>query len=115
MEPARTIVGNWNELVALGVEDITVDIHCVTHWSRLDMAWRGMSLDKLLENVESRRTFVMAHSYGGYNTNLPWKDLRNGQAWIATEADGEPLIPDHGGPARVSSCRICTSGKARSG
>lgn len=92
---------NWNELIALGVEDITVDIHCVTHWSRLDMSWRGVSLDKLLDNVESEHDFVMAHSYGGYTTNLPLEDLRNGQAWIATEADDQPLTPDHGGPARL--------------
>ncbi|MBO0811764.1 MAG: molybdopterin-dependent oxidoreductase [Microlunatus sp.] len=92
---------NWQELLALGVEDITVDIHCVTHWSRLDMSWRGVSLDKLFENVESEYDYVMAHSYGGYTTNLPVEELLNGQAWIATEADGEPLEPDHGGPARL--------------
>ena len=92
---------NWEELIALGVEDITVDIHCVTHWSRLDMSWRGVSLDKLFENVESEHDFVMAHCYGGYTANYPVQDLLDGQAWIATEADGEPLRPDHGGPARL--------------
>jgi DMSO/TMAO reductase YedYZ molybdopterin-dependent catalytic subunit len=91
----------WDELISLGVEDITVDIHCVTHWSRLDMSWRGVSLDKLLSDVESQQAFVMAHSYGGYTTNVPLEDLLNRQAWIATEADGKPLTPDHGGPARL--------------
>src|SRR5690606_17255183 len=38
---------SWDELLALGVEDVTVDIHCVTHWSRLRMSWRGVSLDRL--------------------------------------------------------------------
>lgn len=92
---------SWDELTALGVEDITVDIHCVTHWSRLDMSWRGVSVDKLMANVETEHDFVMAHSYGGYTTNLPLEDLLDGQAWIATEADGEPLTSDHGGPARL--------------
>lgn len=92
---------SWDELLALGVEDITVDIHCVTHWSKLEMPWRGVSVDKLFENVESQYDYVMAHSYGGYTTNVPLEDLLDGKAWIAIEADGEPLDPEHGGPARL--------------
>jgi DMSO/TMAO reductase YedYZ molybdopterin-dependent catalytic subunit len=91
----------WDELHALGVEDVTVDIHCVTHWTKLDMPWRGVSLDKLFENVESEYDYVMAHSYGGYTTNVPLEDLLDGKSWIAVEADGEPLTPEHGGPARL--------------
>ena len=87
--------------MALGVDDVTVDIHCVTHWSRLAMAWQGVSLDKLFENVESEHEFVMAHSYGGYTTNVPLEDILDGKAWIAVGADGEPLSPEHGGPARL--------------
>ena len=69
----------WDEMQAL-VEDITVDIHCVTHWTKLDMAWRGVSLDKLFENVESEYDYVMAHSYGGYTTNVPLEDLLDGKS-----------------------------------
>jgi DMSO/TMAO reductase YedYZ molybdopterin-dependent catalytic subunit len=43
----------------------------------------------------------MARSYGGYTTNMPLADLRDGKAWIAFEYDGAPLHPDHGGPARL--------------
>lgn len=92
---------NWEQFLALGAEDITVDIHCVTHWSKLDMAWRGVSLDKLFENVETSHDYVMAHSYGGYTTNVPLEDLLDGKAWIATEAEGAPLDAEHGGPARL--------------
>ena len=91
----------WDEMQAIGLEDITVDIHCVTHWTKLDMPWRGVSLDKLFENVESEYDYVMAHSYGGYTTNVPLEDLLDGKSWIAFEADGEPLSPEHGGPARL--------------
>ena len=45
--------------------------------------------------------FVMAHSYGGYTTNVPLDELLDGKAWIAFEFDGEPLDPEHGGPARL--------------
>lgn len=92
---------NWDQMQALGLEDITVDIHCVTHWSKLGMSWRGVSLDKVFENVESQYDYVMAHSYGGYTTNVPLEDLLDGKAWIAFEADGEPLDPEHGGPVRL--------------
>jgi DMSO/TMAO reductase YedYZ molybdopterin-dependent catalytic subunit len=91
----------WDELLALGVEDVTVDIHCVTHWTKLDMAWRGVSLDTIFENIETSADFVTVHSYGGYTTNLALDDLLEGQSWIATEAEGEPLDPEHGGPARL--------------
>ena len=96
----------WDEFLALGVEDVTVDIHCVTHWTKLDMAWRGVSLDTIFASMEQRgietsADYVMVHSYGGYTTNLALEDLLDGKAWIATEAEGEPLDPEHGGPARL--------------
>jgi DMSO/TMAO reductase YedYZ molybdopterin-dependent catalytic subunit len=82
-------------------ESITTDIHCVTRWSKLDTAWRGISLDTLLADVETEADYAMAHSYGGYNTNLPLEDLLDGKAWVAFEYDGEQLVPEHGGPARL--------------
>lgn len=92
---------NWGELQEVGVEDVVTDIHCVTHWSKLDMAWRGVPMDRLFEDVETSYDYVMVRSYGGYTTNLPLEDLLDGQAWLATEAEGEPLTPEHGGPARL--------------
>ena len=92
---------NWDELHALGVEDVHTDIHCVTRWSKLGTTWRGVSLDTIFDEVETGRDFVMEHSYGGYTTNVPLEDLLNGQAWIVSEFEGEPLDPEHGGPARL--------------
>jgi DMSO/TMAO reductase YedYZ molybdopterin-dependent catalytic subunit len=92
---------SWTDLMALPSESITADIHCVTRWSKLDTVWRGVSLDTLLENVETEADFAMAVSYGGYTTNLPLEDLLDGKAWIAYEYDGEELAPEHGGPARL--------------
>ncbi|OAH50326.1 molybdopterin-dependent oxidoreductase [Microbacterium oleivorans] len=92
---------DWGTLHEVGVEDIRTDIHCVTHWSRLGMAWRGVSVDRLFEDVETSYDFVMVRTHDGYTTNLPLDDLLEGQAWIATEADGEPLTAEHGGPARL--------------
>ena len=91
----------WEQLQALPQEDITTDIHCVTHWSKLGTTWRGVSLDTLFEDVESEAGYAMVTSYGGYTTNVPLDDLLDGKAWIVHEFDGEPLPPAHGGPARL--------------
>ena len=92
---------SWEEFLALPSETVTVDIHCVTKWSKLDTAWTGVSLDLLLEGVETNAEYVMAQSDGGYTTNLPLEDVSDGKAWVAYEFDGEPLEPEHGGPARL--------------
>src|SRR5262245_29914746 len=92
---------SWHDLMALPQETPTVDLHCVTKWSKLGTSWRGVSLDVLLADVESAADFVMARSYGGYTTNLPLEDLLDGQAWIAHEFDGDELAAEHGGPARL--------------
>jgi DMSO/TMAO reductase YedYZ molybdopterin-dependent catalytic subunit len=92
---------SWEEFLALPSEEIRSDIHCVTKWSKLDTAWRGVSVDVLLENVDTAAEFVSAFCDGGYTTNLPFADVTDGQAWVAYEFDGEPLEPIHGGPARL--------------
>lgn len=92
---------SWDEFVDLPSESITVDIHCVTSWSKLGTRWEGVSVDTLLEDIEPPGAYVMAHSYGGYTTNLPLEDLTDGKAWVAYNYDGEPLEPEHGGPARL--------------
>ncbi|TCO18119.1 DMSO/TMAO reductase YedYZ molybdopterin-dependent catalytic subunit [Kribbella steppae] len=92
---------DWAGLLALPAEEITKDIHCVTRWSKFETTWKGVSLDTLLADVETAADFALAHSYGGYTTNLPMDDLLDGQAWIAYEYDHEPVDPEHGGPARL--------------
>jgi DMSO/TMAO reductase YedYZ molybdopterin-dependent catalytic subunit len=93
----------WQEFLALPAQEWTVDISCVTKWTKLDMHWRGVSLDTLLEGVElgDRAAFMIAFSDGGYTTNLPLADVLNGQAFVAYEYEGAPLAPEHGGPARL--------------
>jgi DMSO/TMAO reductase YedYZ molybdopterin-dependent catalytic subunit len=92
---------SWDELLALPSETPTVDIHCVTKWSKLGTAWRGVSLDTLLDGVETDAGYVLAFCDGGYTTNLPLEDVTGGKAWIAYEYEGAPLASEHGGPARL--------------
>ena len=97
-EPKRW---TWEEFQALPRETITADIHCVTHWSKFGTVWEGVSIDTLLDGVETAASYIVAYSDGGYTANLPLEDMTDGQAWIAYAFDGEPLEPEHGGPARL--------------
>jgi DMSO/TMAO reductase YedYZ molybdopterin-dependent catalytic subunit len=91
----------WAELQELPAETFTVDLHCVTKWTKLDTTWTGVALDVLLDGVETAAGFALAFSDGGYTTNMPLEDLRGGRAWLAFGYDGEPLEPEHGGPVRL--------------
>ena len=91
----------WQEFRALPAENVTVDIHCVTKWSKLGTHWRGVSVDSLLDDIETSAEFVLAFCDGGYTTNLPIQDLMDGRAWVAFGYDGAELEPEHGWPARL--------------
>jgi DMSO/TMAO reductase YedYZ molybdopterin-dependent catalytic subunit len=92
---------NWAQFLQLPSETVTRDIHCVTKWSKLGTTWEGVSLDTLMEDVDTTAGYALAQSYGGYTTNLPLEDLLDGKAWVAFKFDGEDLEPEHGGPARL--------------
>ena len=92
---------DWKSFRDLPTETFTVDLHCVTRWSKLGTSWEGVSIDTMLADVKTDASYAMARSYGDYTTNLPLKDLRNGQAWIAFRFDNRDLAPEHGGPARL--------------
>jgi DMSO/TMAO reductase YedYZ molybdopterin-dependent catalytic subunit len=92
---------SWEEFRALPHESITVDIHCVTTWSKFDTRWSGVAIDTLLADVEADSPYVLASCDGGYTTNVPLEDLVDGRAWVVDTYDGEPLGPEHGGPARL--------------
>ncbi|MGH2916110.1 MAG: sulfite oxidase-like oxidoreductase [Solirubrobacteraceae bacterium] len=94
---------DWDAFGAAADAEWTGDIHCVTRWSRFDTRWRGADVKALLERARPlpEATHLLAHCYGGYTTNLPLCDVLGHPALIAHEADGAPLEPDHGGPARL--------------
>jgi DMSO/TMAO reductase YedYZ molybdopterin-dependent catalytic subunit len=92
---------DWEAFLALPAETFTVDIHCVTKWSKLDTRWTGVSLDLLLAEVDTTAEHLVAWCDGGYTTNLAVEDVVDGQAWVAYAFDDEPIEPEHGGPARL--------------
>ena len=100
-EVASPRTWTWEEFRALPSERFTTDIHCVTKWSKLDTVWEGVSVDTLLEDVDSDAAFVVAFCDGDYTTNLPLEDVSDGKAWVVYAYDDQPLEPEHGGPARL--------------
>jgi DMSO/TMAO reductase YedYZ molybdopterin-dependent catalytic subunit len=91
----------WDESQALASQRFETDIHCVTSWSKLDTVWEGVSLDTLLDGVETSARYLRAVCDGGYDTNLPLADVTGGKGWIANAYDDQPLSAEHGGPARL--------------
>jgi DMSO/TMAO reductase YedYZ molybdopterin-dependent catalytic subunit len=94
---------SWDELMALPQKDVVVDIHCVTRWSKLDTAWRGVPVRDVLERARVRPSgkFLMAYSEGGYTTNLSLDVVTQDDVLLAHTYDGKPLEPDHGAPLRL--------------
>lgn len=100
-ESGDSVAWTWSEFQDLPSETFTVDIHCVTKWSKLDTSWTGVSIDTLLAGVDTSASYLLVDSYDGYTTNLPFSDAVGGKAWVAHTYGGAPLTPEHGGPARL--------------
>jgi len=92
---------DWKSFRNFPSETVTVDLHCVTRWSKLGTSWEGVSLDTLLADIKTDASYTLVRSYGDYTTNVPLKDLLNKQSWIAFRYDGQDLALEHGGPARL--------------
>jgi DMSO/TMAO reductase YedYZ molybdopterin-dependent catalytic subunit len=94
---------SWDDLQALPSAEITVDIHCVTRWSRFDTSFRGVHWRELAGLIRPKPAarYVLAHAEQDFTSNVPLAALEDDDALIAYEADGEPLTPDHGWPLRL--------------
>ena len=92
---------DWRSFRELPTESITVDLHCVTRWSKLGTLWEGVSLDILFEDIKTDAQYTLVRSYGDYTTNLPLDDLLSKKSWITFRFDDDDLAPEHGGPARL--------------
>jgi DMSO/TMAO reductase YedYZ molybdopterin-dependent catalytic subunit len=94
---------NWDELMKLPQKTQTVDIHCVTRWSKLDTTWTGIPWRELLKAVavKPEATHIMAHCEYGFTANLSLDVMDDDDTMLAYLYDGQPLEPDHGYPLRL--------------
>jgi DMSO/TMAO reductase YedYZ molybdopterin-dependent catalytic subunit len=84
------------------VEDVS-DFHCVTGWSKLDVAWQGVRFSTVaaLADPTEQARFVICHGYDGYSTNLPLAEALKDDVLLVHSAEGAPLPREHGGPVRM--------------
>jgi DMSO/TMAO reductase YedYZ molybdopterin-dependent catalytic subunit len=94
---------SYAELLALPQADEEADFHCVTGWSILDLAFRGVRLETVLALARptAGATHVMTHGHDGYSTNLPLEEALKPDVLLAHTVEGAPLTLEHGGPVRI--------------
>jgi DMSO/TMAO reductase YedYZ molybdopterin-dependent catalytic subunit len=93
----------WEQLKALPGTEVTIDIHCVTRWSRFDTTFTGVRWRELAALVRPKPSarFVVAHAEQGFTANVPLRAVEDEEALLAYGADDEPLAPEHGWPLRL--------------
>jgi DMSO/TMAO reductase YedYZ molybdopterin-dependent catalytic subunit len=99
----RPLTVSWEQLLELPSREVTVDIHCVTRWSRFDTTFKGVHWSELAKLVAPKPSgrYVVAHAEQGFTANIPLEALEDAEALVAYEADGGPLTPEHGWPVRL--------------
>jgi DMSO/TMAO reductase YedYZ molybdopterin-dependent catalytic subunit len=99
-EPVRF---TWTEFMKLPQSQVTMDIHCVTRWSKLDTTWEGVLATDLMKHVELKpqAKFVIAHAEYGFTANVPLEFFLDEQTILAHSFGGKPLEKDHGWPLRL--------------
>ncbi|HSN92297.1 MAG TPA: molybdopterin-dependent oxidoreductase [Anaeromyxobacteraceae bacterium] len=92
-----------DDLLALPQVDERSDFHCVTGWSVLDLAFRGVRLETViaLARPAEAATHLMAHAADGYSANLPLEEALKPDVLVAHAVEGEPLPAERGGPVRL--------------
>jgi DMSO/TMAO reductase YedYZ molybdopterin-dependent catalytic subunit len=94
----------WEEFNQLPRTKVTMDLHCVTRWSKFDTTWEGVSVRTLIEQGLVRpkpaAQFVMQHAEYGFTVNLPLEVVLQDNFLLATYCNGEAITPDHGYPLR---------------
>lgn len=103
-EVEEEIRWTWDKFNQLPRSSITMDIHCVTRWSKFDTTWEGVSVRTLVEQglikLRPEAKFVVQHAEYGFTVNLPLEAVLADNFLLATHFDGQPLTADHGAPLR---------------
>lgn len=94
---------SYQDFMRLPRTKVSCDIHCVTHWSRLDNEFEGVLVRDVLNliKVKPEAKYVMFHAEGGWDTNLPLPDLMRDDVLFAWRWNGQDISPEHGWPLRT--------------
>ncbi len=102
-EVEHPVVLKWADFLALPQTDDVSDFHCVTTWSKLNMAWQGVRLADLAALVMPKETatHVLCYGYDTYTTNLSLAEALKPDVLLVHTFEGKPLAREHGGPVRM--------------
>jgi DMSO/TMAO reductase YedYZ molybdopterin-dependent catalytic subunit len=97
-------VWTWDEFNLLPRTVITMDIHCVTRWSKMDTTWEGVAVQTLIDQklikLKPSAKYVLQQAEYGFTVNLPVEVVLADNFLLATHFNGQPLTSDHGAPLR---------------
>lgn len=103
-EVEESIIWTWDQISSLPHTSRTLDLHCVTGWSKTGTKWQGISLKQLIDEglikPKPEARYIVQHAAYGYTTNLPLKVALQDNFLLATHYQGAPLTPEHGFPLR---------------
>ena len=103
-EVEQPVSWTWDEFNRLPRTKVTMDIHCVTRWSKFQTTWEGVSVRTLVDLglVKLRPTarYILQHAEQGFTVNVPLEVILADNFLLATHFDGQPITPDHGYPLR---------------
>ncbi|MGO4890503.1 molybdopterin-dependent oxidoreductase [Anaerobacillus sp. MEB173] len=103
----------YSEVMDLPKTISTIDMHCVTTWSKFGMAFEGITLRELVKKVRLRPDVNYVKIFGyyngdpfGYSANLPLKDLMGDDSLFVyrykdvNQEQWSEITPKHGYPLR---------------
>jgi DMSO/TMAO reductase YedYZ molybdopterin-dependent catalytic subunit len=78
------------------------DVHCVTGWSLIGHAWKGVQIATLAEiaGIKSEARYVIMEAAHGYTANVPLKEATADNALVTYRLDDKPFAIEHGAPVR---------------
>jgi len=104
-EVEEEVIWSWDEFNKLPRTSITMDIHCVTRWSKFNTLWEGVSLKSLVDEghlkLKPSANYLIQHAEYGFTVNVPVDVALSDNFLLATHFNGQPLSPDHGYPLRA--------------
>jgi len=104
-EVEQHISWTWEEFSKIPRTSVTMDIHCVTRWSKVDTLWEGVSIKTMVDEeiikLSDKANYLIQHAEYGFTTNVPIEVALADNFLLATHFNGEPISPDHGYPLRA--------------
>jgi DMSO/TMAO reductase YedYZ molybdopterin-dependent catalytic subunit len=99
---------SYEEIRAMPAVDVFCDMHCVTHWSRLDNTFTGVPLKQFIDRAkpQANARFVMCHSEAGFTVNVPLDEFTKEDCILAYQWEGKDLTAEHGWPLRGLAPRL---------